>query len=248
MTDLGLKNKTAVITGSSRGIGKAIAVVLAENGVSVFINGRNKDAVEATVQEFLKKGLNAHGFAGDVSNEKEVKNFIDSVRGYSSKIDILVNNAGISEVRPLEEITKDIWDKYLNNNLTSAFLMCREVLPYMKQQGGGKIINISSVAGIEGRSCGTHYSSSKAGLIGFTKALSKDAGRLNIQVNCIAPGVIDTDLTRRLISKSSLEEVINKTPLGRIGRPEDIAKAVLFLSSDLSDFITGQILIVNGGK
>ncbi len=250
MNDINLSNKIALITGSTRGIGLATAQLLAQQGAHVFINGRNSDEVAKVTREYREQGLNFEGMAGDVSDEKFVKKIISFAARETGRIDILVNNAGISEKRMLEEITEERWDAFLDNNLKSSFLMCKEAAPIMKKNKRGKIINISSIAGIIGRIGGAHYAASKGGLIGFTKTIAKELGPSNIQVNAIAPAITDTDLSRKVSAEYSIffKKVAQGTPLGRIASPNDIAKTILFFSSSLSDFITGQVLIVGGGS
>src|SRR3989344_423870 len=246
---LSMKNKVAVITGSTRCTGRAIALSLAAQGASVYINGRGKTGVEECVSEFKSKDFDVEGYAGDVSDEKFVKQFVDYVFKKRGHLDILINSAGISEVRPLEEISSEAWDKFIGNNLTSVFLMCREAAPLMKQQRGGKIITITSLAASMGRTGGAHYAASKSGIIGLTKTIAKELGPFNVQVNAIAPGVVNTEMPRRNSEnhQSFFYALKRGSPLRRITQPEDIANAALFLSSPLSDAITGQILTVDCG-
>lgn len=268
MITLNLENKVAIVTGSTRGIGRAIALILAENGALVFVNGQDKTFTEKTVKEWSNKGFKVYGLAGDVSDEQFVKRFIQGVFEKAGRVDILVNNAGISEWQFLEDLSSQSWDRYIDINLKSNFLMCREVSSMMKKQKSGKIINISSVAGIRGRVGGVHYVASKSGQIGLTKALAKELGPFNIQVNAVAPGLTDTDLSRSIStqidaffsgsknteisnhnhSQKVFDERAHETPLKRVAEPIDIAKVVLFLASPLSDFITGQVLVVDGGS
>lgn len=249
-----LINKVALVTGSTRGIGRAIARKLLANGAVVFINGRTKTLVDETISEWQKEGLSVFGFSGDVAKENTVKELIRAVIKECGRIDILINNAGGGGINYLEEIESAEWDEIMNNNLRSAFLVSKEVVPLMKKQKSGKIINISSTSGINGKVGGTHYSAAKSGLIGFTKSLALELGSYNIQVNSIAPGFMDTDRIRRAYSDNKIypanmaEVVALKTPLGRIGCPDDVANSALFLSSGLSDFITGHVLIIDGGK
>ena len=245
-----VKNKVAIITGSTRGIGRATALCLAAQGAIVYINGRGKVVVEKYVNELRNEGFSADGCVGDVSDEKFVKQFIQYVFEKNGCLDILINNAGISEIRLLEEIDFEAWSKFINNNLTSVFLMCREAARLMKQQRNGKIINISSLAAFRGRIGGAHYAASKSGIIGFTKTIAKELGPFNIQVNAIAPGIVNTEMPRRNTEKyqSFFDAVTRGSPLRRITQPEDIANTVLFLSSSLSDAITGQVLTVDCGS
>lgn len=246
MFDLNLKNKIAVVTGSSRGIGKAIAFALADSGAVVYMNGKNEDHIKKAVEEAKELGFRVDFLTGDVSDEAFAKIFTRSVFNKSGQIDILVNNAGISEWRLLEDVDMKSWQNVLNNNLNSAFMMSREAVQYMKS-GGGKIINIASTVGIRGRRGGVHYVASKGGLISITKAMALELAPLNINVNAIAPGLVDTELAHKICPSSVFRKVKEETPLGRIGSPNDIAQAVLFFSSTLSDFITGQVLVIDGG-
>lgn len=247
MIDLGLKDKIAVITGSSRGIGLASAKLLAENGARVFINGRNKIGLGKAVLEYQKRGIMIDSLAGDVSNEIFVKDFIRHVVQKAGGIDILINNAGLSGTETIENVETEKWDRYIEINFKSVFLMCREVIPIMKKQKSGRIINIASVSALRG-TAGVHYAAPKGGVISLTKVLAKEVGPLNIQVNAIAPGLITTEATMHNYSKEFFEQVAEKAALRRVGKPDDVAKAVLFFSSSLSDFITGQVLEVSGGS
>lgn len=249
MFDFNLKNKVAVVTGSTRGIGLAIADLLAESGAHVYLNGLDKIMVADCVDARKKNTLAVDGIAGDISDETFVKLFIQTVYAKESRIDILVNNAGISEFKFVEDIEAKAWDTLLGTNLKSVFLMCREAAPLMKKQKFGKIVNISSVAGLIGRLGGAHYSASKGGIIGLTKTLAKELGPFNIQINVVAPSVTDTDLSRKISGNNQkfFDKVARETPLKRVAKPEDIAGAVLFFSSSLSDFVTGQVLVVDGG-
>lgn len=245
--DITLKDKVAIVTGSTRGIGRATALLLAQAGALVFINGRDKTRMDEALGYFDKNKLKVYGVVGDVSDENFVKNFIASVNEQAGRIDILVNNAGGSEWKLLEELTTSYWDQSMNHNLKSAFLMSREVSAFMKRGENCKIINIVSTAALKGRSGGAHYIAAKSGLIGLTKALAKELGKFSIQVNAVAPGLTNSDLSRGVYTDEIFYKVASVTPLKRLADPEDIAKTVLFLSSSLADFITGQVLIVDGG-
>lgn len=242
-----LKDKVAIITGSSRGIGLAIAKKFAENSAKVAINasGRGKDLDKAL--ELLKQ-LNADVMVcrGSVENADFVKEMIAEVMQRFGAIDILVNNAGINRDKPVILMSGKDWDDVMNVNLKGAFFCCKEVLRYMIKNKTGKIINISSITATLGREGQTNYGSSKAGLIGFTKSLAREVGKYNILVNAMVVGLIDTMMTKRLPKKSK-DEITKMIPLGRIGRPEEVANACLFLSSDLSTYVTGATLNVCGG-
>ena len=239
--------KTVLVTGASRGIGREIALLFAENGYSVAINYHNsiKQAVA------LKEKINAFGgiaelFQADVGNYDEVKTMVDNICKTFGFIDTLVNNAGISEQLLFTDISPDRWAKMINTNLTSAYNCCHCVLPKMIRNHKGCIINIASMWGETGGSCEVHYSVAKAGIIGLTKALAKEVGLSNIRVNCVSPGVVMTDMMSAF-DEQTITQLKEETPLYRIGTPLDIANTVLFLADDKSSFITGQIIGVNGG-
>ncbi|MGN1480400.1 elongation factor P 5-aminopentanone reductase [Porcipelethomonas sp.] len=234
--------KTAVITGGSRGIGRAVVYSLARDGFIPVINYvKSREAAESIAKETGGIAIQA-----DVSDYAHTEKMIETAVKQTGRIDVLVNNAGISVTGLFTDITpkqaSDMW----NVNVQGTFNCTKAVLPFMINKKRGKIINISSMWGQTGASCEVHYSASKAAVIGFTKALAKEVGPSGINVNCIAPGVIETDMNL-CHSPETMAELAEETPLGRIGKPEDIAEAVSFLASDKSDFITGQIIGVNGG-
>jgi len=233
--------RNIIVTGGTRGIGEAISREFIENGDRVFAVYRNDDK---TAQEFAEN-TGAVIIKADVSKKEGVSGVFDVVRKYG-KTDVLVNNAGISQIKPFADITEEDWDKIFQVNVKSAFLMSKEALSDMLVGKKGKIINISSIWGQTGGSCEVHYSASKAALIGFTKALAKELGLSGIQVNCVAPGVINTDMNAHL-TLEEMDELKEEIPLNRIGTPQDIAKTVFFLASESADYITGQVFGVNGG-
>lgn len=233
--------RNVIITGGTRGIGAEISREFLENGDRVFAVYEKNDKV---AKEFAKK-TGAIIIKADVSKKEGVSAVFDIVRKYG-KTDILVNNAGISQIKPFADITEEDWDKIFQVNVKSAFLMSKEALSDMLVDKKGKIINISSIWGQTGGSCEAHYSASKAAIIGFTKALAKELGLSGIQVNCVAPGVIKTDMNAHL-TLDEMKALTEEIPLNRIGTPEDIAKTVFFLASHSADYITGQVLGVNGG-
>lgn len=240
-------SKTIIITGASKGIGEACARILAKNGYNVVAN-YNKSRIEA---EKLYKDLKENGhsieiFKADICNRQEVKDMIDFCINKFKRIDVLINNAGISQEKLFIDIDDDDWDNMMNVNLKGAFLCSQEVLKNMIFNKKGKIINISSMWGLVGASCEVHYSTAKAGIIGMTKALAKEVGPSNIQVNAIAPGVIETDMLNGFTNEE-LEDLKENTPLMKLGKPIDVARMVEFLVSDKSDFVTGQVISVNGG-
>ena len=237
--------KIAIVTGASRGIGKEIAIQLAKNGVKVIANyNKSENQAKELKQELEKINIKIDIFKADVSKREEGHKLVEYALNKYGKIDILINNAGISEYKMFTDETDDDWNRVINNNLYSAFMMSQEVIPSMVHEKSGCIINISSIWAMVGASLEVIYSVSKAGMDGLTKALAKELGPSNIRVNSIAPGAIDTDMNAQL-SKEELKQLEEDTPLGRIGLPQDIAKCVKWLIED--NFTTGQIISVNGG-
>ena len=239
--------KTVLITGSSKGIGREIAKLFAKNNYNVVIN-YNKSEKEAKelLEELTKENYSVRIFKADVSNVNEANALVNYTIGQFEKIDVLINNAGISRFNIFTDISYDEWHEVMNTNLNSAFYVTKKALQYMLPEKCGKIINISSMWGLVGSANEVHYSTSKAALIGMTKALAKELGPSNIQVNAIAPGVIETDMLKE-VDEDTIEMLKYDTPLMRIGKPIDIAKCALFLASDGGDFITGQVISSNGG-
>lgn len=237
-----MKAKTVFITGGSRGIGACAVKMFASEGYNVaftYLKSEEKARKLAT-------GSNILPIKADCSNSKEINHAIDLAVEKFGNIDVLINNVGIDEFSLLSDITDDMWYKMIDTNLSSAFFASRKVIKGMINQKNGVIINISSMWGEVGASCEIHYSVSKAGLIGFTKALAKEVGPSNIRVNCVSPGVIETDMNSHL-SKDDMEELKCDTPLGKIGKCEDICNMLLYLCSDNASFITGQVFSINGG-
>lgn len=234
--------KTVLITGASRGIGKAIAKEFAQKGYKVFINyNKSKESAISLAEE-----IDAVAVCADISKREEVKKMFDIIREISGGVDVLVNNAGISQIKLFSDITEQDWDEMFGINVKGLYNCTQEAIPYMINKKCGKIINISSMWGLTGASCEVHYSASKAAVIGFTKALAKELGPSGICVNSVAPGVIMTDMCAEL-SGDDIEMLKEETPLGRVGTAEEVAKTVMFLASSESDFITGQVLGINGG-
>ena len=239
--------KTVVITGASRGIGKATVEVFAQRGYNVLINFSQSEKEAISLYKNLKdKKFSVKLFKADVSNRVEVDAMMKFCVKEFGDIDILVNNAGISQEKLFTDITDEDWDRMINVNMSSVFICAQEVLKYMIPQKKGKIINISSIWGMVGASCEVHYSTAKAGVIGLTKALAKELGPSNIQVNCIAPGIIETDMLSS-INQEQLDILRENTPLMRLGSPIDIAMCIFYLASLHADFITGQVISPNGG-
>jgi 3-oxoacyl-[acyl-carrier protein] reductase len=228
--------ETVVITGASRGIGLACAELFVSKGYTVVGNFLNTEIRSDTIDFFL----------ADMSNYDGIKSFSEYVSKNYGGADILINNVGIAEQKLIFDITESDYDRMMNTNAKSHFLCCKEFLPYMISRKHGSIVNISSIWGITGSSCEVHYSMSKAAVIGLTKALAKEVAPSGIRVNTVAPGVIDTDMNCNL-SDLDKKEIIENTPISRLGTATDIAKAVYFFASEHSSFITGQVLTVDGG-
>ena len=242
-----MEQKTALITGASRGIGAATARRLARAGDAVAVNYcSSEDRALALVEELRAEGHTAMAVRADVSDPEQVQAMVDNVLDKFCQLDILVCNAGRSWVGLLGDMTVAEWRELLSVNLDSVFYCCKAVLPHMIHRKKGKIITVSSMWGQVGASCEAAYSASKAGVIGLTKALAKELGPSGIAVNCVAPGVIDTEMNKNLTDED-LDALREETPLERIGKAEDVAESVLFLASEGADFITGQVLCPNGG-
>ncbi|MEO0155728.1 MAG: 3-oxoacyl-[acyl-carrier-protein] reductase [candidate division WOR-3 bacterium] len=238
-----LKEKIALVTGGASGIGAAIAKKFIETEATVIIVDVDEDLGKATA---LSMGNRAHFYHLNIADEKSVNDTIDRVANDFAKIDILVNNAGITNDKLLIRMTKDDWDKVININLTGTFLVTKAVVKYMMKQRFGKIINIASVIGLIGNAGQSNYAASKAGIIGFTKSCAKEFASRNITVNAIAPGFIETRMTEKLPDEIK-QAYFKLIPLGRFGKPEDVANLALFLASDQADYITGQVIAIDGG-
>ncbi len=242
-----LQNKVALVTGASRGIGKEIALTLAEKGAVVIVNYQgSEEKAKAVVKEILDKGGMAESICCNVAEYDSCETMIKGIIQKYGHLDILVNNAGITKDGLIMKMSEEDFDKVLSVNLKGTFHTIRHASRYFLKQKSGKIINISSVSGVLGNPGQANYSASKAGIIGLTKSVSKELGSRGIQVNAIAPGFIETDMTD-VMSKEAKEAICRQITLGRCGQTRDIAQAVLFLASDMSDYITGQVLCVDGG-
>ena len=242
-----LKDKVALVTGASRGIGKAIALALAENGAAVAVNYSSSEASAVEVAELIRKnGGKAEIFKARVNVEAEVEEMFSSVEKSLGHVDILVNNAGITKDNLLMRMKTEEWDSVIDVNLKGAFLCTRRAVKGMMKNRYGKIINISSVVGFAGNAGQFNYSATKAGVIGMTKSAALECASRGIRVNAIAPGFIETDMTSSL-SDDVKAAYMEKIPLKSLGKPEDIANAVIYLASPLSDYMTGQTLHLNGG-
>jgi 3-oxoacyl-[acyl-carrier protein] reductase len=242
-----LAERVAVVTGASRGIGRAIALELARRGAAVVVNyNASAEAAEQVVAAIQSGGGRALAVQADVSDLAQAEALIKAAQTTFGKLDILVNNAGVTRDGLLMSMKEADWDAVLNTNLKSAWSCCKAAVRSMIRQRSGRIVNITSVVGISGQAGQTNYSASKAGLIGFTKSLAREVASRGITVNAVAPGFITTDMTANL-SAELMAEISKRIPLGRYGTPEDIAYAVAFLVSDEASYITGQVLTVDGG-
>jgi 3-oxoacyl-[acyl-carrier protein] reductase len=242
-----LTGKVALITGGSRGIGRAIAEKLAGLGASVVVNYHTNEAAANEVVEAIRQaGGQAMAVQGDVRNAEDARRMVKATLDEFGRLDILVNNAGITRDNLLALMKEGDWDLVLDTNLKGAYHVTKAAIRPMMKQRSGRIINITSVAGVAGNPGQANYSAAKAGLIGFTKSVAKELGPRNITVNAVAPGYIPTDLTANL-PEELIQRVVELTPLGRLGTVEDVANVVAFLASDEAGFITGQVLRVDGG-
>ncbi len=230
-----------LVTGASRGIGFAIAKMFVQNNYMVYANyNKNYEELNLLANDVKNQGHTIVPIQADVSKKSDVEAMMSEIGG----VDILINNAGVSQFKQFIDMTEEDWDEMLSINLKSVYLCTHCVINYMLSNKSGKIINISSIWGVTGGACEVHYSAAKAGIIGFTKALAKEMAPSGIQINCIAPGAIDTDMNKEL-TKEDKKLLMAETPMGKMGDPEDIAKAVLFLAED--EFSTGVVMNINGG-
>ena len=244
---MSLSNRVAIVTGSGRGIGRAIALRLAEVGASVVVNDiGDAEPVEAVVREIKAMGRQALPILADVSLASDVDRLAGETIAAYSRIDILVNNAGIARDQLLLRMTEEDWDRVISVDLKSVFLCTKAVLKYMVKQRWGRIISIASIVGIVGNPGQANYASAKAGIIGFTRTIAKEVASRGITVNAIAPGFIDTEMTQRL-KEEWKEELKKRIPLGYLGSPRDVAEAVAFLAGEEAGYITGHVLAVDGG-
>ena len=244
---MALENKIAVVTGGSRGLGRGVAVELAKRGAKVVVNYNSQAGAANEVVDLIKQGgREAIAIQGDVSKFEDAQKLIKAAVEFGGRLDILVNNAGLTRDMLLAMMPESDWDLVISTNLKSAYNCSKAALRPMMRQKYGRIINMSSVAGLAGNGGQTNYSASKAGLIGFTKSLAKEVGARNITVNAVAPGYVLTDLTSTL-PKEIVDGMLKLTPLGRLGNVEDVAYAVAFLASDEAAYITGHVLSVDGG-
>ncbi|HEV7747741.1 MAG TPA: 3-oxoacyl-ACP reductase family protein [Pyrinomonadaceae bacterium] len=249
-SDLQLRDRVAVVTGGSRGIGRAIVDLLSELGAHVVVNYLSgQEAAEATVIAARGRGVEAISVRADVANPLEAQELIAAAVERFKRVDILVCNAGIWEGSPLEEMSEELWDRTMEINLKGTWTVCRAVVSRMREQRSGKIVILTSTAGQRGEANYSNYAASKGAQIAFTKSLAAELGRWGINVNAVAPGWVDTEMTREALGDAKQREAITRTiPMGKIAAPEDIAAPVAFLCSDWARHISGEILNVNGGS
>ena len=240
-----LKEKIAIVTGGTRGIGYEIVKLFKENNATVILFGSKKETVDNAIEMLKKENINAEGYYPNLNNYSEVENTIKEIIEKHSHIDILVNNAGISANKIIDETDYEEFEKIINLNVNAMFCVTKAVVPYMKKQQNGVILNTSSMVSIYGQPSGVGYPTSKFAVNGFTKSLARELASYNIRVNAVAPGITETDMVANL-PKEMIEPLIKTIPLGRIAKPRDIANAFLFLASDMASYITGNILSVDG--
>ena len=241
------EKKVALITGATRGIGREIALTLAEEGYNIALNYRKaNEELEILRKEIEEKGVKCLAVCGDVSNFEEVEKFVKEIISEFGRIDVLVNNAGITKDMLLMRMKKEDFESVVDVNLVGTFNVTKNVISYMMKARSGRIVNISSVVGISGNAGQTNYSASKAGIIGFTKILAKEVASRNINVNAVAPGFIETNMTE-VLKEEIKEEIAKSIPLKRMGKAKDVANLVKFLVSEDSSYITGQVINVDGG-
>lgn len=241
-----LENKVALITGSGRGIGREIALKMASQGASVVISDIDEKTMNATCEEVKALGVPSIAVRMDISDEESVAGAVDAILAEFGRIDILVNNAAIFKKAPFLAMTAGEWQQTVDINLTGLFNVTRAVAPHMEENRSGAIISIASVDAFQGCRDYSHYAMTKAGVVGLSRTLAQEFGPYNLRVNVIAPGIMLTEMTRDRV-EANMEAYLAKVPIGRIGVPEDIANAALFLASDMSSYITGQVIHVNGG-
>ena len=242
-----LDGKVAIVTGGSRGIGAEVGARLAEDGAAVVVSGRDGERLQRTVREWETQGRAVLGVVADASSREDCERLVGTAKQHFGRIDVLVNNAGMTHDQLLVRMTDEDWDRVMEVNLRSAFLMTRAVSKTLvRQKSGGRVINITSTAGAMGNAGQVNYSAAKAGLIGFTKAAARELAHWSILVNAVAPGLIETDMTKDL-SATAREALLAQVPLKRSGTAREVAEMVRFLAGDGATYITGQVFHVNGG-
>ncbi len=247
MTIKSLKDKTVLVSGASRGIGRAVAIELAGEGADISFNFRSSETEAKELEKELQDmGVKAKGFQVDIQDYDSVKSWVDDTVGLFGGIDIIVNNAGITKDGALALMSPANWKEVINTNLDGTFNLTRAAILIFMKQKSGNVINITSVTGMMGMARQTNYAASKAGIIGFSKSLAKEVAAYNIRVNAIAPGFVETDILKNL-KEDYMEQMLKTIPLGRLGKPAEVAKAVKFLASDDSKYITGQTIVIDGG-
>lgn len=243
-----LENKTVVITGASRGIGTAVALRLAAEGARIaFTYVSSEERAAALTEKLRSLGVEAKAYQSNAGVQADCESLVTDVLKEFGNIDVLVNNAGVSRDNLLLRMSEDQWDEVMQTNLKSVYLMTKQVIRPMMKARSGSIINMSSIIGMKGNAGQSSYAASKAGIIGFTKSVAQELGSRNIRCNAIAPGFIETDMTHYLKEGDAAKSFTEKIPLGRLGQPEDIANVTLFLASELSAYVTGQVISVCGG-
>ena len=244
-----LKGKTALVTGGSRGIGRAACLALAKAGADVALGYRlNQRAADAVVAEIVRVGRKGVAIQGDLSHRKDAEALVGRTVEAFGRLDILVNNHGIWKDGPIDSMSEAEWDETLDVNLKGVFLCTQAVVGIMKRQGFGRIINVASTAGQRGEAFHSHYAASKGGIISLTKSLGPELVRHGILVNCVAPGWVDTDMSAEALAGPDRERILSTIPMGRAGSPEEIAGGILFFASELSGYCCGEILNINGGS
>ena len=242
-----LKDKTVLVSGASRGIGRAVAIELAGEGADISFNFRSSETEAKELEKELQDlGVKAKGFQVDIQDYDSVKSWVDDTVGLFGGVNIIVNNAGITKDGALALMSPDNWKKVISTNLDGTFNLTRAAILIFMKQKSGNVINITSVSGMMGMARQTNYAASKAGIIGFSKSLAKEVAGYNIRVNSVAPGFIETDMVKEL-SEAYIEQMLKQVPLGRMGRAEEVARTVKFLASDDSKYITGQTIVIDGG-
>lgn len=240
-----LKNKVAIITGGTRGIGYETVKLFSKNHAKVILFGSKKESVDMAIQKLREENIVVDGFYPNLKDYEEVKKIIDEIYNKYGKIDILINNAGISANKTIDNTSIDEFDNIISLNINSMFYVTKAVIPYMKKVKHGVILNTSSMVSLYGQPSGVGYPTSKFAVNGFTKSLARELGKFNIRVNAVAPGITNTDMVANL-PEEMIQPLVKTIPLGRIGEPIDVANAFLFLASDMASYVTGNILSVDG--